>query len=112
MPFTKSVAVFITRIFALAVPDGLMSLAPFSHAAINVVLVRQDQCSGMYGFCDDRFDRLLFDIGEPFTDHGSSAFDHSENRRFFFLKRAAAAISLSSTSASGSPFFFTASGWP
>jgi hypothetical protein len=54
MYFTKAVAIFISGIFAPAMIDTLMCIAPSLKTGINAVLIRVNQGSWLNGVFDER----------------------------------------------------------
>ena len=54
MYFTKAVAIFISGIFAPAMIDTLMCIAPSLKTGINAVLIRVNQGSWLDGVFDER----------------------------------------------------------
>src|SRR2546426_319278 len=97
MHFTKPVAIFISRIFAPAMIDALMRIAPSLKTGINAVLIRVNQGSWINGVFDERLDGLLLDIGQQVDDHLSTTLNHAKDWRFFLLPRASAGFFFLST---------------
>src|SRR2546426_11929002 len=85
MHFTKTVAIFISRIFAPAMIDALMRIAPSLETSINTVFIRVNQGSWINGVFDERFDGLLLHIGQQRDDHLSTTLNHAKDRRCFLL---------------------------
>src|SRR6185503_18892057 len=83
MYFTKAVAIFISGIFAPAMIDTLMCIAPSLKTCINAVLIRVNQGSWLNGVFDERLDGLLLDIGQQVDDHLSTTLNHAKDWRFF-----------------------------
>src|SRR3989442_9294690 len=77
MHFTKTVAIFISRIFAPAMIDALMRIAPSLETSINTVFIRVNQGSWINGVFDERFDGLLLHIGQQVDDHLSTTLNHA-----------------------------------
>src|SRR2546422_3362029 len=103
MHFTKTVAIFISRIFAPAMIDALMRIAPSLETSINTVFIRVNQGSWINGVFDERFDGLLLHIGQQVDDHLSTTLNHAKDRRFFLLPRPSARFSGASASAALAP---------
>jgi hypothetical protein len=64
MHFMKAIAIFITRIFARRMIDGLVLIAPFFKTRVNIVLIRVQQATRLNHLHQHRFDRYLLDIGQ------------------------------------------------
>ena len=59
----KAITVLVARIFAPAVTDGLVLIAPHWQTSVDIVLVSVDhRAFGDHGI-NDRFDRFLLNIG-------------------------------------------------
>src|ERR1700740_1698531 len=103
--FVETVAVFVAGIFAPAVADGPVLVAPDRQAVVDVILVCIELRTFRYDRLDDRLDRLLLDIGQHAQDDLSAALDHSEDRRFLLFQSAAARRSLKAPAAPWAAFF-------
>src|SRR5215470_9775783 len=96
MHFTKPVAIFISREFTSPVVDTLMVVAPCLQTGINALLVRINKCSWNDSVFNERFDRLLLDIGKQIDHHLPTALHHAKDRRFFLLHRASTGFAFAS----------------
>src|SRR2546422_4783306 len=103
MHFTKTVAIFISRIFAPAMIDALMRIAPSLETSINTVFIRVNQGSWINGVFDERFDGLLLHIGQQVDDHLSTTLNHAKDRRFFLLPRPSARFAGASAATAFAP---------
>src|SRR5271157_1957777 len=108
----EAVTVCVTGIFALAVADGLVLVAPDRQTIIDVILVRIKQRTFRNSLLDNRFDRLLLNVGQHVENDLSAALNHSEDRRFLLFQSAAARRSLEPPAASRAAFFWVATGFP
>src|SRR4051812_9843595 len=88
--FAEAIAIFVSRILALPMVDGLVAEAPLRQSAINRVLVGVDQAAEGDAGQEQWFDRDLPNIGQQMQDYGTAALNHAENRRLLLLQRAAA----------------------
>ena len=105
-------ACFVTGVFALAVADGLVLVAPDRQAIVDVILIRIKLRTFRYDLLDYRFDRLLLDIGQHVENDLSASLDQSEDGRFLLFQSAAARRSLEPPAASLAAFFWVATGSP
>src|SRR3954462_2478000 len=108
----EAIAVLVARIFAAAVTDGLVLVAPHRQASVNAVLVGVDHRAFDDHGLNDRFDRFLLYIGQHPENDLPIALDQAQDRRLFLLERAAAARSFESPAPPGPTFFWTAAGLP
>ena len=110
--FMKAITVLILSIFATAVTDTCMRIAPLFQAAINVVvLIRVNTGTWCNGRLDQWFDRSLLDVFQHPNHHLSTTLDHPEDRWLLRGERAASAF-LESSAPAAPPFFSTLSGFP
>ena len=79
MYFTKAFAIFISGIFAPAMIDTLMCIAPSLKTGINAVLIRVNQGSWINSVFDERLDGLLLDIGQQVDEHLSTTRNHAKD---------------------------------
>jgi len=112
MYFMKTVTIIIPSIFATAVTDAFMNVAPLFQAAINVVLIRVNTRTRRYRRLDEWLDRPLLDVGQHPNHDLATTLDHPEDRGFLCGKCAAAALPLEASAPAAPPFFSTASGFP
>src|SRR3954467_3020655 len=82
----EPIAVLVARIFAAAVTDGLVLIAPHRHASVDTVLVAVDHRALRDGCRNDRFDRLLLDIGQHPENNLPITLDQAQDRRLFLLE--------------------------
>src|SRR4030095_2158852 len=108
----KAIAVIIPSIFATAVTDAGMRIAPRFQAAINVVLIRVNTGTWRNGRLDQGFDRPLLDVFQHPNHHLSSTLDHPEDRWLLRGECAASTFPFESSASAAPPFFFTSSGFP
>ena len=108
----EAIAVFVTGVFALAVADSLVLVAPDWQAIVDVVLIRIKLRTFRYDILDYRFDRFLLNIGQHMENDLSASLDQSEDGRFLLFQSAAARRSLEAAAASLAAFFWVASGLP
>src|SRR5512132_216200 len=110
--FMKAIAVVIPRVFALAVTDAFMRIAPLSQAAINIVLIRVNTGTRRNRRLDQWLDRPLLDVFQHPNDHLTTTLDHPEDRGLLRGEGAAAAFPLEASAPAAPPFFTTSSGFP
>lgn len=108
----EAVAIVVPGVFAAAMTDRLVTLAPGFQTRVDIVLVGVDQAITRYGRLDDRPDGRLLHIGQHVHDHLAAALDQAEERRLFLFQRAAAGRAFKPTAPSGPPFLVTATGFP
>src|SRR3954470_7259020 len=101
----EAIAVLVARIFAAAVTDGLVLVAPHRQASVDAVLVGVDHRALRDGCRNDRFDRLLLDVGQHPENNLTITLDQSQDRRLFLFERATAARSFEPSAPSGPTFF-------
>src|SRR3954462_14005981 len=82
----ETIAVFVARIFAAAVADGLVLIAPHRQTSIDAVLVGVDHRAFDDHSLNDRFDRCLLHIGQHPENDLSIALDQAQDRRLFLFK--------------------------
>src|SRR3954470_4174681 len=101
----EAIAVLVARIFAAAVTDGLVLIAPHRQTSVDAVLVGVDhRAADDQGF-NDRLDRFLLYIGQHPENDLTIALDQAQDRRLFLLERATAARSLQPSAPPGPTFF-------
>ena len=110
--FMKAIAVVIPRVFAPAVTDAFMRIAPLFQAAINIVLIRVNLGTRRNRRLDQWLDRPLLDVFQHPNDHLATALDHPEDRGLLRGEGAAAAFPLEASAPAAPPFFTTSSGFP
>src|SRR5664279_873451 len=108
----EAVTVCITGIFALAVADALVLVAPDRQTIVDVILVRIKQRAFRNSRLDERFDRLLLDIGQHVENDLSAALNHPEDRRFLLFQSAATRRTFEAPAPSLAAFFWVAIGFP
>src|SRR5712691_3166552 len=104
--FMKAITVIIPSIFATAVTDAFMLIAPLFQAAINVVLIRVNTGTRRNRRLDEWLDRSLLDVFQHPNHHLSTALDHPEDRGLLRCEGAASAFALESSAPAAPPFFF------
>src|SRR4051812_42391391 len=104
----EAIAVLVARIFAAAVTDGLVLVAPHRQASVNAVLVGVDHRAFDDRSLNDRLDRFLLHIGQHAENDLAIALDQAQDRRLFLLQRATAARSFEPSAPPGPTFFSTA----
>src|SRR5690348_15862455 len=108
----EAIAVLVARIFAAAVADGLVLVAPHRKTSVNAVLVGVDHRAFDDDFLNDRLDRFLLYIGQHPKNDLTIALDQAQDRRFILLERVTAARSFELPAPPGPTFFWTAAGFP
>src|SRR3954467_9424169 len=108
----ETIAVLVARIFAAAVTDGLVLIAPHRQTSIDAVLVGVDHRAFDDHSFNDRLDRFLFHIGQHPENDLSIALDQAQDRRLFLFQRTTAAGSFEPSAPPGPTFFWTAAGLP
>lgn len=112
MDLVEAITILVARIFAPAVTDSFVLIAPHRQTSVDVVLVSVDhRALGNCGI-NDRFDRLLLNIGQHPEDHLAVTLDQAQDWRFFLFERATAARSFEPSAPSDTIFFWTAAGLP
>src|ERR1700677_354832 len=96
----ESVSVCITGIIALAVADALVLVVPARQTVVDVILVRVNQRTFRISCLDDRFDRLLLDIGQHVENDLAAALNHPEDGWFLLFQSAAARRTFEATAPS------------
>src|SRR3989442_15980544 len=110
--FMKAITVIIPSIFATAVTDACMRIAPRFQAAIHVVLIRVNTGTWRNRRLDQWFDRPLLNVFQHPHHHLSPTLDHPEDRWLLRGEGAASAFPFESSAPAAPPFFFTSSGFP
>src|SRR4051794_30946287 len=105
MDFVEAVAVFIARIFAAAVTDGLVLVAPHRQASVNAVLVGVDHRAFDDHGLNDRFDRFLLYIGQHPENDLTVTLNQAQDRRPFLFERATTTHSFEPSAPPGPAFF-------
>src|SRR5690349_11243246 len=108
----EAIAVLVARIFATAVTDGLVPVAPHRQTSVNAVFVGIDHRAFDDDFRNDRLDRFLLHIGQHPENNLAITLDQAQDRRLFLLERTTAARSLQPSTPPGASFFWTAAGLP
>ena len=101
----ETIAVFVARIFAAAVTDGLVLVAPHRQASVNAVLVGVDHRAFDDRSLNDRLDRFLLHIGQHAENDLAIALDQAQDMLLFLLQRATAARSFEPSAPPGPTFF-------
>src|SRR3954452_7530870 len=81
----EAIAVLVARIFAAAVTDGLVPVAPHRQTSIDAVLVSVDHRAFDDDFRNDRLDRFLLDIGQHPENDLAITLDQTQDRRLFLF---------------------------
>src|SRR3954467_9602831 len=79
--FVETIAVLVARIFASAVADGLVLVAPHRQTSVDAVLVSVDHRAFDDDFLNDRLDRFLLYIGQHPKNDLTIALDQAQDRR-------------------------------
>ena len=108
----EPVTVCVTGIFALAVTDALVLVAPDRKAVVDVIFIRIKQRTFGDSRLDNRLDRLLPDVGQHVENDLTASLDHPEDGRFLLFQSAAARRALEAPAASLAAFFWVAIGFP
>src|SRR3954452_7514489 len=103
----EAIAVLVARIFAAAVTDGLVLVAPHRQASVNAVLVGVDHRAFDDHSLNDRLDRFLLHIGQHAENDLAITLDQAQYRRLFLFKRTTTASSSKPSAPPGSTFFWT-----
>ena len=112
MDLAKAVAIIIPRVLAAGMADGLVPVAPFFQAGVDVVLVGVDEgAPGDTGF-DDRSDGRLLDVGQHPDHHLAASLQQTQDRRLLLLQRAAPGRAPQPPASARSPLLATAAGLP
>src|ERR687889_146779 len=101
----ETIAVLVTRIFAAAVTDGLVLIAPHRQASVNAVLVGVDHRAFDDHSLNDRLNRFLLHIGQHAENDLAIALDQAQDMLLFLFERATAARSLEPSAPPGPTFF-------
>ena len=107
-----AIAVIIPRLFATAVTDAGMRIAPRCQAAIHVIRIRVHTGPWRNGRFDPGCDRPLLDVFEHPHHPLSATLDHPEARGLLRGACAASALPFEPSAPAAPPFFFTSSGFP
>src|ERR1019366_6512712 len=110
--FMEAIAVFVAGIFARAVADALVLVAPAWQAGVDIVFIRVDPRSLGDGRLDLWFDRCLFNVLQHMKNDLPAALDQSEDGRFLLFQSAAARRSLEAPAPARAAFFWVAAGLP
>src|SRR3954447_6935560 len=108
----EAIAVLVARIFAAAVTDGLVLVAPHRQASVNAVLVGIDHRAFDDDFRNDRLDRFLLHIGQHPENNLTVTLDQAKDWRLFLFERTTAARSLQPSTPPSPTFFWTAAALP
>jgi hypothetical protein len=92
--FTKTVPILIARVFAFAVADRLVTIAPIRQFGVDVLFVGHHLRTWNNGLGDEGLNRLLLHIGQHLDHDLPATLEHPEDGRLLFLKRAAPAFAL------------------
>ena len=110
--FVETIAVLVARIFAAAVTDGLVLIAPYRQTSVDAVLVGVDHRAFDDDGRNDRLDRFLLHIGQHPKNDLAITLDQTQYRRLFLFQRATAASSSKPSAPPDPTFFWTAVGLP
>src|SRR5512135_195436 len=86
--------------------DRLVLIAPCRQAGIDIVLVCVNKRALGNNGLNDRFDRLLLNIGQHLENHLTIPLDQPEDRRLLLFERATAGRSLEASAPSCATFFW------
>ena len=112
MNFVKAIAILIPRIFALAVADRLMPIAPFGQARIDILFIGINLCAGFDRRSHDRLNGGLLHIRQHANHDLAAPLQYPQDGRFLFVQRATPPSAFQSAPPAGAAFFSTAAGWP
>src|SRR3954451_20145788 len=84
--FVETIAVLVTRIFASAVADGLVLIAPYRQTSVDAVLVGINHRAFDDHSLNDRFDRFLLHIGQHPENDLAITLDQAQYRRLFLFQ--------------------------
>ena len=110
--FMQAITGIIPRLFATAVTDACLRLAPLFHTALHVVRIRVKTGTWRNRRLEQGFDRPVLDVCQQLHHHRSTTRDHPEERWLRRGECAASAFPLESSAPAAPPFFFTSSGFP
>ena len=110
--FMTAIAVIIPRLFATAVTDAGMRIAPRFQAAIHVIRIRVHTGTRRHRRLDQWLDRPLLDVCQHPHHHRATTLDHPEDRWLLRGECAASAFPFEASAPAAPPFFFTSSGFP
>ncbi len=108
----EAITVLVARIFAPAVTDGLVLIAPHWQTSVDVVLVGINHRAFDDDGRNDRLDRFLLHIGQHPKNDLAITLDQTQYRRLFLFKRTTTAGSFQASAPPGPTFFWTAAGLP
>jgi hypothetical protein len=108
----KAITVVISCLFAAAMTDALMRIAPWLQAAVDVVCIRVHTRARCTCRLNQRLACCLLDIGKQPNHHFATALAHPEERRLLRYECAASARALEPPAPATPPFFTTAAGFP
>ena len=108
----KAIPVIISRVFAPAVTDAYMHIAPLFETVINGIFIRVHTRARSNCGLDQRLDGPLLDIVQHADDHLATTLDHAEDRGLLCGEGPAATVPLQSSAPAMPPFFTTCSGLP
>src|SRR5207244_6583698 len=99
-------------LFAPAVTDACMRIAPRFQAAINVIRIRVNTGPWRNRRFAQGCDRPWLDVFQHPNHHLSATLDHPEDRSLLRGECAASAFPFASSAPATPPFFFSFSGFP
>ena len=99
----ETIAVLVARIFASAVADGLVLIAPHRQTSVDAVLVGVDHRAFDDDSRNDRLDRFLLHIGQHPKNDLAITLDQTQDRRLFLFQRTT--VPLSRRRRPARPFF-------
>jgi hypothetical protein len=83
MDFAETIAVFVARVLAASVADGLVPVAPALQPGIDVVLVGVNESALDDAGLDEWSDRHLPDVGQHPDHHLAATLQQAQVRRLF-----------------------------
>src|SRR5215213_2578125 len=108
----EAVAVLVAGILAAPVTDGLMFIAPFFQAGVDVILVGMDEGTFGDGSLDDGPNGRLLNIGQHPEHHFAAPLQQAEDRWLLLLQRAAPGSTPQPAPSPAAPLLATAAGLP
>jgi hypothetical protein len=110
--FTEAVTILVPGIFAAAMADRSVLVAPGRQAGIDGLFVRVDAGTRGDHTFDDRADSCLLNVGHHVEDHLTATLDQAEDRWLLLLQRAPTGRAFQATAPPRPIFFATAAGLP
>lgn len=77
----EAITIVIAGIFTSGMVDGLMWIAPFGQAMVDVVLIGEHGGAGLYGGGDHGFDGHLLNVGQHADEDFAATLDEAQYGR-------------------------------